>query len=144
LREFKHRWYLLAKDVDDGSIKVFGLDRISNLEISTKRFSIPQDFDVNNYYQYCYGIMSPNGDAPEEVVLSFDPFQGKYIKSLPLHPSQEIIKDDEDELMVKLKLFVTHDFLMELLSFGENVKVISPETLIITMKTAYQNALHQY
>lgn len=37
--------------------------------------------------------------------------QGRYIKTLPLHESQEIILSDEDELRVKLKLRVTRDLI---------------------------------
>ena len=69
---------------------------------------------------------------------------GKYIKSLPLHDSQEIITDNEDELQIKLKLVITHDFLMELLSFGENVKVIAPQSLVVDVKAVYSNALGRY
>jgi len=98
---------------------------------SLKRFSLLKDFDVNEYYKSCFGIISPEeGQQLQEVILSFDPYQGKYIKSSPLHESQEILKDNEKELLIKLTLFVTYDFLMELLSFGENLKVIQPDNLI--------------
>jgi hypothetical protein len=59
------------------------------------------------------------------VILSFGPFQGKYIKSLPLHNTQEIIEDTDDELRIRLTLYLTHDFLMELLAYGDTVKVIN-------------------
>jgi predicted DNA-binding transcriptional regulator YafY len=68
------------------------------------------------------------------VILSFDPLQGKYIKSLPLHESQQIIADNEDELRIRLKLFITHDFYMELLSYGDNLKIIKPQSLIDDVK----------
>jgi predicted DNA-binding transcriptional regulator YafY len=77
-------------------------------------------------------------------VLSFDPLQGKYIKSFPLHESQKIILDNEHELLIQLTLFVTHDFFMEILSYGENVKVIKPDNLIESLKASYQNALNLY
>ena len=53
---------------------------------------------------------------------------GKYIKSLPLHHSQEILIDDDRELRIKLKLFPTFDFTQEILSHGQNVTVISPQS----------------
>lgn len=39
LKEFKGRWYLLAKDRKDYQIKTFGLDRIQELEITNKNFN---------------------------------------------------------------------------------------------------------
>ena len=144
LKEFKNRWYVLANDLKDNKVKSFALDRLTELEITRKKFQLPIDFDVNEHYKYCFGIISPNEHQPQEVILSFDPFQGKYIKTLPLHESQVILKDHEEELLIKLTLFLTHDFLMEILSYGDNVKVIQPESLIEELKTSYENALKLY
>ena len=144
LKEFKNRWYVLANDLKDNKVKSFALDRLTELEITRKKFQLPIDFDVTEHYKYCFGIISPNEHQPQEVILSFDPFQGKYIKTLPLHESQVILKDHEEELLIKLTLFLTHDFLMEILSYGDNVKVIQPESLIEDLKTSYENALKLY
>lgn len=139
LKEFKNRWYVLSKDLVDNKIKSFALDRLTDLGILNKKFNFPKDFDVNEHYRYCFGIISPNGHQPEDVVLSFNAFQGKYIKSLPLHDSQRILIDNEDELRIQLKLFITHDFFMELLSFGENLKVLKPQSLIDDLKSTVRN-----
>lgn len=139
LKEFKNRWYVLSKDLGDDKIKSFALDRLTDLEILNKKFNFPKDFDVNEHYRYCFGIISPNGHQPEDVVLSFNAFQGKYIKSLPLHDSQQILTDNDDELRIQLKLFITHDFFMELLSFGENLKVLKPQSLIDDLKSTVRN-----
>lgn len=139
LKEFKNRWYVLSKDLVDNKIKSFALDRLTDLGILNKKFNFPKDFDVNEHYRYCFGIISPNGHQPEDVVLSFNAFQGKYIKSLPLHDSQQILIDNDDELRIQLKLFITHDFFMELLSFGENLKVLKPQSLIDDLKSTVRN-----
>jgi predicted DNA-binding transcriptional regulator YafY len=144
LKEFKNRWYLFAKDTYDEKTKCYALDRISELEILNTRFTRDAHFDINNQLKYCFGIMAPNAEKPSEVVLSFDPFQGKYIKSLPLHETQEIIKDTESELRIRLTLYLTYDFLMELLSHGSSVKVIKPKRLAMELKHIYTSALRQY
>jgi predicted DNA-binding transcriptional regulator YafY len=76
--------------------------------------------------------------------LSFNPLQGKYVKSLPLHESQVILKDNEQELLIKLTLFVTYDLLMEILSYGDNVRVLQPLSLVDEIRDCYENALKQY
>lgn len=145
LKEFKNRWYVLAKDLKDCRIKSFALDRLSGLEIKKKHFQFPKEFNITEYYQHCFGIISPEqGQQIQEVILSFDPTQGKYIKSMSLHESQEILLDNEKELRLSLKIYITHDFLMEILSFGEYVKVIQPEDLILSLKTTFRKALKQY
>lgn len=144
LKEFKNRWYILANDLKDNKVKSFALDRLTELEITNKKFQLPNNFNTNEHFKFSFGIISPNGHEPQEVILSFDPFQGKYIKTLPLHESQEILKDNESELVIKLTLFITHDFFMEVLSFGENVKVIQPESLISDLKRTYKTVLKLY
>lgn len=144
LKEFKNRWYLVALDHKGLRIKTFALDRLTDLEITKRKFQHPQKFDVNEYFKHCFGIISADDEEPQEVVLSFEPFQGKYIKSLPLHESQEVLVDNEQEVRIKLKIYLTHDFLMEILSHGENVKVIEPTGLIEQLKSNYTNALNQY
>ena len=144
LKEFKNRWYVLAKDMKEGLIKSFALDRLTNLDITKKSFVYPKTFDIEENYRYCFGIISPNGKEPQEIILSFDPFQGKYIKSLPLHDTQKVLVDNEEELQIKLTLCITFDFVMELLSFSDNMKVLKPKSLIKEIKEAHQRAFKQY
>jgi predicted DNA-binding transcriptional regulator YafY len=144
LKEFKNRWYLLAKDNKDEHIKTFALDRLSELVITQKKFNLPEDFSVPEYFKNCFGIIKSGYDQIQEVILSFDPFQGKYIKSMPLHETQVILLDNEDELLIKLNIYVTHDFIMELLSYGDTVKVLQPESLISKVKSEIVSALNQY
>jgi predicted DNA-binding transcriptional regulator YafY len=144
LKEFKNRWYILAKDNKDEQIKSFALDRLSLLEITNAKFKFPDNYNPENIYRNSFGIISPNGETPKEILLSFDPHQGKYIRTLPLHESQKIIKDDDEELQVSLKLHITHDLVMELLSFGDNMKVLKPESLIDEIRKAHQKAYSQY
>lgn len=142
LKEFRGRWYVLAKD--NGKIKSFALDRLTNLEITTKKIRHPEQYNVEETYRNCFGIIAPNSDFPHEVILSFSSFQGKYIKTMPLHETQEIIVDDEDELRIKLKLFITDDFIMELLSYGSFLKVLQPKELISEIKKLLSDAIKKY
>lgn len=144
LKEFKNRWYILAKDSKDNNIKSFALDRLKNLEITTQHYQYPDNYSIEQNYRYCFGIISPNGSDPQDIILSFDPFQGKYIKTLPLHETQEVLVDNDQETRIKLKLCLTHDLFMELLSFGDNMKVIEPKKLSDEIKEAHKKAYKQY
>jgi len=145
LKEFKYRWYLFARDVDDKRTKVYGLDRITDLEITKKKFPKNTEFDLAQTLKHRFGINFPKeNEKPQRVVLSFTAQQGKYIKSVPLHKTQAVLIDNNKELRVCLNIFPTYDFRMELLSYGETVKVIEPKRLTKEMKNVYQTALGQY
>jgi predicted DNA-binding transcriptional regulator YafY len=126
LKEFKGRWYLLAVDEYDNRLKTFGLDRIQDLTTSKKTFIPRSDINIQEKFKDCFGIISGDDVHAEEVILAFTNQQGKYIKSYPLHHSQEIVSETEVEIRFKFWIKTTHDFIMELLSYGNTMKVISP------------------
>ena len=144
LKEFKNRWYIMAKDSKDNNIKSFALDRLTNFEITNQTYQYPDNYSIEQSYRYCFGIISPNDEEPQDIILSFDPFQGKYIKTLPLHDTQQVLVDNDVEMKIKLKLCLTHDLVMELLSFGDNMKVIEPKLLADQIKQAHEKAYRQY
>ena len=144
LKESKGRWYLLAKERGDLKIKTFGLDRISGFELTGGRFDYPVNLDVNEMFRYCFGVINRDDVQPEQIILSFEPEQGKYIKSYPIHESQSILSDSDQELRIGLNLFITHDLVMEILSYGKAVKVISPPQLIREVKGILEGAARHY
>jgi predicted DNA-binding transcriptional regulator YafY len=144
LKESKGRWYLLAKEVDGDKIKTFGLDRIVDFDFTKKHFVIPEKYNANESFKHCFGVINLSDVKPQEIILSFEPFQGNYIKSYPLHESQSILIDNEEELRIRLFLAVTEDLVMEILYYGEKVEVISPKSLIKEVKLHYENAIKQY
>lgn len=145
LKEFKKRWYLIAKDLKDETLKTFALDRLGEIDITKKKFKYPVNLNPNEKFKNSFGIISSLDHLePEKVVLSFSKEQGNYVKTLPLHHSQEILVDNDHELRIQLTVYVVFDFLKELLSFGANMKVIAPESLKIEIREAHQKAFEQY
>lgn len=142
LKEFQSRWYLLARDLKDQSLKTFALDRISSLEVTRQKYKTDKGFKVNEYFRHCFGIIRPSTPeaSPQAILLRFAPGKGKYIKSLPLHASQRVVKDDSTALEVELKLYITHDLIMELLSHGDTVTVLQPASLQKTLNEIYKRA----
>jgi len=130
VKEFRYRWYLLATEADqeNARIKSYGLDRISDLEIHNKTFQ-GMEFDFDVMYDNSFGIISNTDQKPEKILLSFSRNQGKFVKSLPLHHSQQVIKDDAEELLIELFLTPTYDFYQELMTHFERVKIVEPEAV---------------
>jgi len=114
---------------------------IKKLRNSRASFEKIKDFRPNELFRNCFGIINPKNEKPEEIILSFTPLQGKYIKRFPLHHSQEIITNNEKELLIKLQLFITDDFIFELLSHGDMLKIISSKSLKNNLCKLYSNAL---
>ena len=141
IKESQHRWYLIAFDNKDGNLKNFGFDRISNLRISDSKFK-PIAVDIEKEYRHAFGIETY---APaQKVVLEFSWQQGNYIKSFPLHFSQKTITDNDEKLIVELLIHPTNDFIMELMRFGSEAKVIEPEVLRNNIKDRVAEMIKLY
>jgi len=141
IKESHQRWYLIALDKKDDKVKTFGLDRISNLNVTGTKFK-PIKYNVEKEFQHAFGVETYS--PAEKVVLEFVNKQGNYIKTFPLHESQKIIKENDDTLLLEIFIHTTNDLVMELLKYGADAKVISPIMLqkeiknkILQMKNLY-------
>lgn len=143
LKEARQRWYLIAEDCKDLVVKAFGLDRISDLELSSTRFEYSSSFTAEEKFKHAFGIISGE-EAPEKIRLWLTREQGNYIKSLPLHHSQTIVSETDSEIIIELFVCPTHDFIMELLSMGANVKVLEPKSLQEKVKARLLEAVGLY
>jgi predicted DNA-binding transcriptional regulator YafY len=111
----------------DGVFKTFGLDRISDLNMTRKKFEYPNDFNPEEKFKYSFGIIT-EGTKPDKIKRCLSHGQADYIKSLPLHHSQRIVSENEKECVIELFMSPTYDFIMELLCIGQEVKVLEPES----------------
>lgn len=130
LREYNNRFYVFAKSTKETKpgLRTFGLDRIIDIWPTDQHFD-EKNFDETGYFKNVIGITVSPDEKPQKVILSFTPQQGKYIKAQPLHQSQQIIKDNEQECCVSLNLVINTELVMVLLSYGSKVKVLQPKSL---------------
>lgn len=142
LREFHGRWYVLGPTTKHARPIALGLDRMEEVEVTAKRFK-RKDGDLEALYDHSIGVdTSPN--KPERVVLHFHPQQAPYVKALPLHRSQEILKDDGRGLTVSLHVMVNFELRQIILGHGSLVKVLEPRHLARDIRKAHQDAAAHY
>ena len=127
LKVFKRRWYLLGK-YGDSPLKVYALDRMQDIDIEFEDFTLPADFNAAEFFGSCFGIIVGD-EEPQLIRLKVDAFQSKYLRSLPLHPSQKEVERTEDYSIFTYFLRPTFDFVQELLGLGETAEVLAPKTL---------------
>lgn len=142
LRIYRQIWYVTGRETSSGKDKTYALDRISDLTILPRHFRLPDDVDPKTYFKDAYGIMVDQGQA-RQVVLKVDPRRAKYLRALPLHPSQqEEVNDGYSRFTYRVCL--TSDFVSEILSMGEQVTVESPRELKAMVVTRLRETLANY
>ena len=139
LKESNQRWYLLAYEGD--TLKTFGVDRIRELRVTeNETFKRNATIDVRSLFDDCYGIWNQTDIPVEEIELKYDALDGSFLKSMPLHHSQHILADTADEFRITLRLRITNDFVMELLSRSRSLEVVRPQHLRERVRQIYAEA----
>ena len=127
IKIFRQRWYLLARDINRDVLRIYALDRIQELRQTEKIFSLPKDFSPEEYFYNSFGIISQDNCPPEIIELKVYGTQKEYFRTLPLHHSQEEIKNTDEYSIFRYYLSPTYDFIQEILSHGCDVEVLTPK-----------------
>ena len=155
VRYYKQRWYVVGvkkqRSASEGKansnaevdvrnlVRSLPFDRISFLKLicekhplsaKMKKFLTPE-----NYYEDCFGIYRMEDVPVEKIrIRAFYP-EYNYIEEVPLHESQQKVKESKDGMYWEYTLTVrpSRDFLQELLWHGRNIIVLKPESLRLDM-----------
>ena len=142
-KEYRGRWYLVGREHKALELKSFGLDRIKELSVTDIIYQKDSEVDIAQLYENSLGIYTNEKFPVEDVILAFDAADGAFLKSLPMHHSQQILKDDGNEFVIQLKIRVTPDFIMEIISRSWSVTVIQPYSLREEICKLYSHALER-
>ncbi len=141
LKEYQKRWYLFGYSTKHQKVLTLGLDRMVDIKMSEEKYYRDETFSEEEYFKHCIGIMKE--DEPEKVVLEFNEFQRVYVESQPLHKSQKIKNNSNGKLVIELEVYISHELVRLILSYGEAVRVLEPERLrkqiIETIKSTIKN-----
>ena len=164
VRYYKQRWYVVGvkvkseeRRVKNSSAEVDGeadlnaatdgkklvrclpFDRISFLKLICEKHPLPPKMKKfltpENYYEDCFGIYRMEDVPVEKIrIRAFYP-EYNYIEEVPLHESQQKVKESKDGMFREYTLTVrpSRDFLQELLWHGRNIIVLKPESLRLEM-----------
>ncbi len=143
LKEYRNRWYLLSYDGVKKHITTYALDRMEDLAITEDDSDANFEFDTKEYFKYATGITVTQGE-PTKVVLKANPTASKYIDSQPFHHSQKQIEQSNGEITFELKVFLSEEFIRELLSYAGEIEIVQPKELIETINERFQRALDIY
>lgn len=141
LKQYQNRWYVYGC-FPNGEFRSFGIDRITDLEVLSESFK-PKMKRPKEMFDNIIGLVY-EAEKVEEVILSYDPFQGKYIKTQPLHSSQKILVDDDNELRISIRVIPNYELEEQILKQGERVNVLEPEWLREVVKRRIREALENY
>lgn len=140
---FHQRWYLLAC-FESGLKSVYAFDRIESVEILEQKFKIDEDFDAAEYFSDSYGIVVAENVEVERIVIRAFGYEPYYLRDLPLHHTQREIKSTDDYSDFELRLRPTSEFKAQLMSRGQWIEVLEPQSLADEIVEWHKNAIKRY
>jgi predicted DNA-binding transcriptional regulator YafY len=143
LKEYRNRWYLICRNNETSKVVTFALDRVQDIKEEESEL-VWQNFDPEEYYKYSLGITTYETDEIMEVKLKVTTSQLNYLKTLPLHHSQEIVEGADGSGIVKLKVLYSYELIKEILGMGYEVEVLEPVSLRDEVAERLRKAMENY
>lgn len=145
LRVYNRRWYILGYIKEKEEIRHLALDRILTLKMTNKKFEMPADFDARKYYKNVVGIYVDDTLPVVNLKLKVYGVQVEYLRSLPLHKSQEEVRTRYGEFSeFSYKVCLTPELKTQILSMGSSVEVLEPVEFREEIKKEISASLERY
>ncbi|GAB3025884.1 WYL domain-containing protein [Niabella terrae] len=145
LKEYRNRWFILGRVGRKTQVTCFALDRIQKINNSAQPFLSNTVFDPDTWFNNAIGVTVPEEELPQEILLKIAAAQAPYVRTQPLHQSQQLLKQYKDGgLLIKLLLLNNYEMRAVLLSFGDGLEVLAPASLRTTIKETLEKALKKY
>lgn len=144
VKEYQKRWYLLGNCQERGAERVYALDRISSLVMTTWTFQMPEDYDVDELYSQTIGIYLDKESEAEYIYIRVSEKEANYLRDLPLHHTQVETGRENGRVTFRLRVIPNEDLKMEFMRLGKEVEVISPASLRKAIAKELREAAEQY
>lgn len=146
LKQYNKRWFLFGnrKDQPDPDyVPQFAIDRINKIDPChpEKEKFIESTVDIEEYLKHVIGVSTNFHLQPQNIILKFHPNRYDYAKTKPPHEIKF-----RDDINKTLQIRVVHNKELEqlILSYGADVKVISPPTLKNRIKDIIDKMANNY
>jgi predicted DNA-binding transcriptional regulator YafY len=109
-------------------IRTFKIERIEYAELTTESYTIPTDFDANEFFDSSWGIVV-EGEVKTIKLRIEDREIMRIMSETVWHPSQVLEKQNDGSMIMTLRVTDTVDLYSWILGWGEKIEVLEPEEL---------------
>lgn len=124
-------------------IRTLKVSRILSAETTGQSFRRPADFSLVRHIQDSFGIFS-DPSAPCKIRIRFEGWAAANVRETRRHPSQTILKDSGNTLLVQFEITPSTELIRWILSFGSHARVLSPRSFVRQVETELRQTLQQY
>ena len=127
VKQYNNRWFLFGYEEETGKIANKALDRIQRISLANIPFKPNTTIDFAHFFDDVVGVSIPYDDVEKEtIILRFTQTRFPYVTSKPIHKSQTTVNEKECTISISVK--PTRELEQQILSYGSDVEVLSPES----------------
>ncbi|MFM1829017.1 MAG: hypothetical protein RL624_1258 [Bacteroidota bacterium] len=127
IKEFENRWYVIGYSEFHKEPRTFGLDRITDPVLLTKKYIDTETTIIHNYLHEVYGVFPIPHTKSELIEIHVSQLGTHYFQAYPLHESQKIEKDGNGTSTIKFDMIPSIELSRYFLSQGRHVNIIKPK-----------------
>ena len=121
-------------------IRSFRVSRISNVELTTENFKIPEDYLTNRRDNQFIHLSS---SEKEKVVIKFVGEKARYVKEYDSYLADSIT-DSEDGIIFTTQTAINDELIKWILGYGKSAIVMEPEQLVHRLEKEIKNMINNY
>ncbi len=144
LKEYRNRWFLICRPDGTSKVSNLALDRIRKIKNSSRLYQENDLFEPDTLYEHLIGVSFPEGENVQDIIVKVKGAQVNYIKTKPIHKTQEILEELDGSIMIRLKLIVNYELQSVLLGYTPDIEVITPISLRDQLTEKYKLALESF
>lgn len=127
LKEYRNRWFLIAMPHKGTALITLALDRIIDfMEMTPKDYIEYTGVNFEQYFEDTIGVTKTQKDRARKIIIWVNKFNAPYVLTKPIHPSQQLLKKDDDGITIRLDVVWNFELEREILGFGESIKIMHP------------------
>lgn len=135
--------YCVGRHVEKEEIRTFVLDRMRDTECATsERFSLPDDFDIDDYFQGELGIW--RSATKHKIVIDFDAQGAEYLRTRKVHASQKLQAIAAGGVRLSMTVGNLLPVVSWVLEWGPRARVVEPPELVERVRAELVQALELY
>lgn len=132
LKQYNLRWFLFGLSAESSQVCNLAVDRIVNITEIAEVFQENKTINFNEYFDDVIGVTIPANKNVDNIKILILHSLWPYIKTKPIHGSQRKVGEDENGVYIELQLIPNYELIALLLSYGERIIIISPESFKMT------------
>jgi predicted DNA-binding transcriptional regulator YafY len=136
-------WYFIGYCHGRESERMFSFSRVKNPELTKKRFSIPEGFKPDEYFDKAMGVFA-SARIPYTVELLINNEVGTYALERQWHDTQKVEQREDGSVYVKFTTTQMPEVLRWVLGQGHTVKALAPPELIEMVKGETEKMRRMY